>query len=71
MDLIKIPFDILDFMGFIAVCAATLCVIGGIIGIALEVKLDWTKNKELLLWYWDYDKKGKRSRKFSIIYKTK
>lgn len=38
--------------------------------VALEVKLDWTKDKELLLWYTETDMYSKtRERKFIKILK--
>jgi hypothetical protein len=43
-----------------------------IVMIALEVKLDWTKDKELLLWYTETDAyTGTRERKFVKLFKLK
>lgn len=44
--------------------------IGTTLAIALNVKLDWTENKELLLWYDEYDGfTGGKERKFVKILK--
>lgn len=36
--------------------------------LAIEAKLDWTKDKELLLWYTEYEK-GVKVRKFITLFK--
>jgi hypothetical protein len=41
-----------------------------IVAIALEVKLDWTKDKELILWYTETDGyTGRKERKFVKLLK--
>jgi hypothetical protein len=54
------------FFAFLVLVGAVPFVV---LAVALELKLDWTKEKELLLWYSEYESNNVRVRKHTRLFK--